>query len=147
MQALPKFSKESNSRPNPHCGDLVLLDHSITILATFLAAIFVLTPTALYADAVDSGPAREALQELVGQKIARQVHLSHHSSEREGDVFRISGMPGAVHISGTSNIALLTGFNWYSKFAARAIGPSRGPRQLIPGESRRMNLNNDVVYR
>src|SRR5205085_2700464 len=30
---------------------------------------------------------------------------------------------------------------------ADAIGPGRGPRQLIPGESRRMNLNNDVVYR
>src|SRR5246127_5593935 len=29
---------------------------------------------------------------------------------------------------------------------ADAIGPGRGPRQLIPGESRRMNLNNDVVY-
>src|SRR5215472_14735346 len=30
---------------------------------------------------------------------------------------------------------------------ADAIGPGRGPRQLIPGESRRMNLNNYVVYR
>src|SRR6516165_5472604 len=29
---------------------------------------------------------------------------------------------------------------------AGAIGPGRGPRQFIPGESRRMNLNNDVVY-
>jgi len=28
-----------------------------------------------------------------------------------------------------------------------AIGPGRGPRQLIPGESRRMNLNDDVIYR
>src|SRR5438093_6149238 len=30
---------------------------------------------------------------------------------------------------------------------ADAIGPGGGPRQLIPGESRRMNLNNDIVYR
>src|SRR5436853_3600507 len=30
---------------------------------------------------------------------------------------------------------------------AEAIGPGRGPCQLIPGESRRMNLNYDVVYR
>src|SRR5246127_2668948 len=30
---------------------------------------------------------------------------------------------------------------------AEAIDPGRGPRQLIPGESRRMNLNKDVVYR
>src|SRR4051794_18100067 len=30
---------------------------------------------------------------------------------------------------------------------AAAIGPGRGPRQLIPGESRRMNSNNHVVYR
>ena len=28
-----------------------------------------------------------------------------------------------------------------------AIGPGRGPRQLSPDESRRMNLNDDVVYR
>src|SRR5438552_3545804 len=30
---------------------------------------------------------------------------------------------------------------------AEAIGPGRGPRQLSPDESRRMNLNDDVVYR
>src|SRR6516225_3011183 len=30
---------------------------------------------------------------------------------------------------------------------ADSIGPGRGPRQLIPGESRRMNLNNYVIYR
>ena len=29
--------------------------------------------------------------------------------------------------------------------AADAIGPGRGPRQLIPGESRCMNLNNNGV--
>ena len=28
-----------------------------------------------------------------------------------------------------------------------AIGPSRGPRQLSRDESRRMNMNDDVVYR
>src|SRR5438874_3274417 len=28
---------------------------------------------------------------------------------------------------------------------AEAVDPGRGPRQLIPGESRRMNLNNDVA--
>jgi hypothetical protein len=28
-----------------------------------------------------------------------------------------------------------------------AIGPGRGPRQFTRGESRRMNLNDDVVYR
>src|SRR5215813_3570676 len=31
--------------------------------------------------------------------------------------------------------------------AVEAIGPGRGPRQLSPDESRRMNLNDDVVYR
>jgi hypothetical protein len=30
---------------------------------------------------------------------------------------------------------------------AEAIGPGRGPRQLSGDESRRMNLNDDVVYR
>src|SRR6516225_12470394 len=28
---------------------------------------------------------------------------------------------------------------------AQAVDPGRGPRQLIPGESRRMNLNNDIA--
>src|SRR5262249_28417330 len=28
---------------------------------------------------------------------------------------------------------------------AEAVDPGRGPRQLIPGESRRMNLNNDIA--
>jgi hypothetical protein len=28
-----------------------------------------------------------------------------------------------------------------------AIGPGRGPRQLTRGETRGMNLNDDVVYR
>jgi len=30
---------------------------------------------------------------------------------------------------------------------AEAIGPGRGPRQLSRDESRRINLNDDVVYR
>ena len=103
-----------------------------TIVATVLAAILALTPGTLHANVVDSGVAREALQELVGQKIARQVHFSHLSSEREGDLFRISGMPGAVQIAGSSTIALLTGFNWYLKYVAHGQLSTNGNNLTLP---------------
>jgi hypothetical protein len=41
---------------------------------------------------------------------------------------------------------LLTG-NRRRPVTVKAIGPGRRPRQLTRGESRRMNLNDDVVYR
>src|SRR5207248_4179668 len=52
----------------------------------------------------------------------------------------------AVAESGNHSGQLLPGNN-RRPVTAEAIGPGRGPRQLIPGESRRMNLNDDVVYR
>src|SRR5689334_9525406 len=55
--------------------------------------------------------------------------------------------PGrAVAESGNHSGQLLPGNN-RRPVTAEAIGPGRGPRQLIPGESRRMNLNDDVVDR
>src|SRR5215467_5699961 len=52
----------------------------------------------------------------------------------------------AVAESGDHSGQLLPG-NRRCSITVEAIGPGRGPRQLIPGESRRMNLNDDVVYR
>src|SRR6516165_6203881 len=52
----------------------------------------------------------------------------------------------AVAESGNHPGQLLPGNN-RRPVTAEAIGPGRGPRQLIPGEPRRMNLNDDVVYR
>lgn len=104
----------------------------MTILATFIAAIFVLAPMTLYAGTVDSGAAHEVLQELVGQRIARQVHFSRISSEREGDAFRISGAPGAIQIAGSSTVALLAGFNWYLKFVAHGELSTNGNNLALP---------------
>ena len=54
--------------------------------------------------------------------------------------------PRAVAKGGDHSSQLLPG-NHRRPVTAEAIGPGRGPRQLIPGESRRMNLNDDLVYR
>src|SRR5437763_16923020 len=54
--------------------------------------------------------------------------------------------PRAIAEGGDHSGQLLPG-NHRRPVTAAAIGPGRGPRQLIPGESRRMNLNDDVVYR
>ena len=52
----------------------------------------------------------------------------------------------AVAESGNHSGQLLPGNNRRS-VTAEAISPGRGPRQFIRDESRRMNLNDEVVYR
>src|SRR6185437_12011708 len=52
----------------------------------------------------------------------------------------------AVAESGDHSSQLVAGDRWCSVTVA-AIGPGRGPVHLGRDESRRMNLNNDVVYR
>ena len=52
----------------------------------------------------------------------------------------------AIAESGDHSGQLLPG-NRRRPVPAEAIGPGRGPRQLARGESRRMNLNDDLVYR
>src|SRR6476660_4250901 len=52
----------------------------------------------------------------------------------------------AVAESGDHSGQLVAGARWCAVTVA-AIGPGRGPLQLSPDESRRMNLNDDVVYR
>jgi hypothetical protein len=52
----------------------------------------------------------------------------------------------AISKSGDHPGQLVAGDRW-RPVTAEAIGPGRRPRQLIPSESRRMNLNDNVVYR
>jgi hypothetical protein len=52
----------------------------------------------------------------------------------------------AVAESGDHSGQLVPG-NRGCSITVEAIGPGRGPRQLSRDESRRMNLNDDVVYR
>ncbi|MHB1957178.1 MAG: alpha-N-acetylglucosaminidase TIM-barrel domain-containing protein, partial [Sulfobacillus sp.] len=75
-------------------------------------------PWALLAATVDVAPTQTALRELVPERIARQVHFTGLPAENGSDVFRISGRRGAIEIAGSSNVALLTGFNWYLKYVA-----------------------------
>src|SRR6185437_11876211 len=53
--------------------------------------------------------------------------------------------PRAIAESGDHSRQLLPGNRW-RPVTALTIGPRRGPRQLIPGEPRRVDLNDDVVY-
>ncbi|MGH9585455.1 MAG: alpha-N-acetylglucosaminidase [Acidobacteriaceae bacterium] len=103
------------------------------IAATLMAAFVLFLPVAPAAS-MNSAPAREALTELVGAKIARQVHFSYLPSASAGDVFRISGKSGAIEISGSSNVALLTGFNWYLKYVAHGQLSTNGDQLALPAE-------------
>ena len=102
-------------------------------IAATLAAFVVFLPVAL-AQSTNSAPAREALTELVGQNIASQVHFSYLPSANAGDVFRISGKPGAIEIAGSSNVALLTGFNWYLKYVAHGQLSTNGDQLALPAD-------------
>ena len=74
-------------------------------------------------------------QGAVAMPVGEAEHsLSHRQSRR------------AVAESGDHSGQLVAGDRRCSVTVA-AIGPGRGPRQLSPDESRRMNLNDDVVYR
>ncbi len=91
-------------------------------------------PWAAVAATFDSAPARTALQELVPERIARQVHFTTLPTESGSDVFRISGRPGAIEIAGSSNVALLTGFNWYLKYVAHGQISTNENQLNLPAE-------------
>lgn len=112
----------------------MLSKRSFFIAAVILTITFEVSPSVSFAETMDSTPAREALQELVGKRIARQVHFSNLPAESGGDVFRISGEPGVIEIAGSSSVALLTGFNWYLKYVAHGQISTNGDRLGLPAE-------------
>lgn len=103
------------------------------VLTATLTALLIILPVAL-AQASNTAPAREALTELVGQNIASQVHFRFLPSPNTRDIFRISGKTGAIEIAGSSNVALLTGFNWYLKYVAHGQLSTNGNQLALPAE-------------
>lgn len=101
----------------------------VLLLAAFAGTI-AFTPSQMRAadsgGAFDTAPAVAALRELAGGRIAAQVHFSALPKEGSGDSFRISGKRGAIDIAGTSDVALLTGFNWYLRHVAHGQISSNG---------------------
>jgi len=74
--------------------------------------------------------------------------LRHHRTDRAGSAVNEDALArlNAAVLDESLPRGLLPG-NHRRAQTAEAIGPGRGPRQLARGESRRMNLNDDVVYR
>lgn len=107
--------------------------YSFSIAAALVVALGIFSLTAL-AETVDSAPAREALQELVPERIARQVRFTSLPAESGRDIFRVSGKRGAVEIAGSSDVALLTGFNWYLKYVAHGQISTNGDQLALPAE-------------
>ncbi len=78
--------------------------------------------------------ARQALEELVPQRIAHQVRFTVLPEESGRDVFTISGRPGAIVIAGSSDVALLTGFNWYLQRVAHGQLSTNGDQLNLPAK-------------
>ncbi len=103
-------------------------------IAAFIVAAAGFFPQAALAATAGSSPARTALQELVPDRIARQVYFTRLPVENGRDVFRISGKQGAIEIAGSSNVALLTGFNWYLKYVAHGQLSTNENQLELPAE-------------
>ena len=104
------------------------------LFASLLVIAFGFFPHAAIAAPGNSVPAQKALQELVPERIARQIHFTSLPPENGSDVSRISGRRGAIEIAGSSNVALLTGFNWYLKYVAHGQISTNGDQLALPAE-------------
>lgn len=97
--------------------------------------------------AFDTGPARAALERLVGDRYARQVTLEAVPEGHQGDYFRITGRDHRLYIEGTTPATLLAGFGWYLGHVTHANITLNGeqlhlPKTLpVPGQAIFMKAN------
>ncbi|MGW0122036.1 alpha-N-acetylglucosaminidase [Streptomyces sp. NPDC003327] len=71
------------------------------------------SPRPVAAPGFDTGPARAALERLLGPRAAGQFTLLPHDEPAAADSFTVSGPAGAIRVRGTSPATLLTGVGWY----------------------------------
>ncbi|NOV01170.1 alpha-N-acetylglucosaminidase TIM-barrel domain-containing protein, partial [Paenibacillus planticolens] len=79
----------------------------------------------------DTSAAVETLKRLV-PKHYEQVRLVAVNRDKSGDNFHILSKDGLVEIQGTSPAVLLTGFNWYLKYVAKANINWNGEQLNLP---------------
>ncbi|MBB3884800.1 alpha-N-acetylglucosaminidase [Acetobacter oeni] len=80
------------------------------------------------AHADDVGAARDVVARLLPDH-ARQISLELMTKGAGPEQFRVTGHEGAIHVSGTSDSALLFGVNWYLKHVAHA---TISPNEVTP---------------
>jgi alpha-N-acetylglucosaminidase len=81
-----------------------------------------------------TGAATAAITRLLGGDTgaAGQFRLSLHTPEGEADGWRIAGAPGAVELSGTSTVALVSAFHWWLKYVAGCHLSTNEDRVALP---------------
>jgi alpha-N-acetylglucosaminidase len=85
---------------------------------------------------LDLMAARAAIERLLGAQsgLAAQFDLRALPVDpNHADVFEIAGTTGDVRISGTSAVALLSGFQWWLKYVAGGHLSTNGDRIDLPG--------------
>ncbi|MGN7492490.1 alpha-N-acetylglucosaminidase TIM-barrel domain-containing protein [Paenibacillus sp. SAF-054] len=102
----------------------------VTILGTVVNSPILSTARAEPA-AFDTKPAVDVLKRLVPNHYD-QVRFIAVPLGEEGENFRITSKDGLVEISGTSPAVLLTGFNWYLKYVAKANINWNGDQLNLP---------------
>lgn len=81
----------------------------------------------------DVQPTVDALERIVPDHY-EQVILKAVNKGAEGDAFHIAAVNGHLEIAGTSPAVLLTGFNWYLKYVAKANVNWNGEQLNLPRE-------------
>ncbi|MFF0265740.1 alpha-N-acetylglucosaminidase TIM-barrel domain-containing protein [Kribbella sp. NPDC004536] len=103
----------------------------LLLVGVVVAASFLIAPVA---PAVVSGPARDALVRLVGQRYADQVVLQTLERGAGKDFFRVGAVGGKVLIAGTTPAVQLTGFGWYLRHVAHADIELEGQQLNLPAK-------------
>lgn len=82
--------------------------------------------------AFDVGPARAALERLVGKTYADQVDLEAVPERHQGDYFKISQHDHHLVIEATTPATLLAGFGWYLEHVTHANISLNGEQLHLP---------------
>lgn len=84
---------------------------------------------------VDVSSAKAAITRLLGGDTARAAQFELHTTQVAtgvADTFQIGGTTGHVLLSGTSEVALVSGFNWWLKYVAGGHLSTNGDRLDLP---------------
>ncbi|PRY43989.1 alpha-N-acetylglucosaminidase [Umezawaea tangerina] len=105
------------------------------VVLVLLAALVVTDVRTTGKAFVDVSSAKSAITRLLGGDSARAAQIEVRTtpaSAGTADSFRVGGTAGHVQLSGTSQVAIVSGFNWWLKYVAGGHLSTNGDRLDLP---------------
>ena len=127
------------------------------VVVVLLAALVVTDVRMTTKSFVDVSSAKGAITRLLGGDTARAAQFEIRTTPASAgvaDTFQIGGTTGNILLSGTSEVAIVSGFNWWLKYVAGGHLSTNGDRIDLPERlpapekpiSRRTSLTDRYAY-